>query len=635
MLPHAAIDGILGAAPPFVTAAGVAVGVGLWQALGACLLARFYDRTARRKLGPAWALLLGWATWLPVSGALSLLLALAGLGRPWVYRGLAAVLALKAIPAFMEYARLAWRQLERPRALVWVWALAGLVKATELAYAAHPQRQYDQLNYHLLVAKLLLDGGAIPVGHFDTPLFIAGPVEYAFAWVRALVPSDLFELGAGQFWVYFAAIPAAIMAIVLGARNAAKETRAQLALVALLVLPAVLPNEEFVRLAKPNASLLAGSFVILAAMTARREIFVAVATGLGLMMIAVNQTFLHAALALVVVAVAVPSLRRRLRVSALARAPGLVVLGVLCLTVAVVKSQVLTGTPFYPSSARFIASPLANEWTLMFWGSVAAAGETTKWSRFLGGLALIWRSPALAGWLALSLGGAAWCGRRRLRRLWPLTVFVAAYALTWPLFYGYQIGGRFVAAYFGGVVMLGCGALLVAPPRLRRLLVFVAVLASATCFGLDVMMRKLFLWNRGTLNAAVELQFPRFATARWLDRKVKPEATIIVDDPAKFFFDMRVFHSTLSPREQELWARLQTTPQEAAAETGLTALVARRAHLAESDTPGSMEGPILAVWRKLEPFGRIAYIGPDAVLYSNCGFQRFPCGGDDPVWTVD
>lgn len=629
MLPHVFLDDLLGAAPPLVTALLAIVIVSAWQFCGASLLAQFYDWSSRGRVGRVWAFLLGWATWLPVSGALALLIALLGIGRPWVFRGVAAVVVIRALPACGRYLRSVWAARPRPQILAWIWWVAIAIKVIEMLFASHPQRQYDQLSYHLVVAKILLNEGRLPIGHLDMPLFLAGPVEYAFAWLRAFVPSDLFELGAAQFWVYLAAVPASIAAIALSARRLPL-----LALTALLIVPAVIPSDEIMRIAKPNAALMAGAFVMLAAMRARRDLFISIGLGLGLMMIAANQTFLHAGIAFLGMVLVVPNLRRRLRWRDIKAAPGVLILGVFCLVIAVSKSMILTGTPFFPASARFIPSPLLNEWTAQFWASVAASGETSKWSRFWGAPATVLRSMSLTVWLLAMVAAAAYGRRKRLLSLRSYWLFIVCYGLSWPLFYGYAVFARFVTAYIAGVIMLGCSAFMVAPARLRKGLVFIALSAALAQSGLEVVGRKMFVWNQGTLNAAIADQYPRFETARWVNRWLGSEATIVTDDPAKLFFDQRVLGSTLSPREQSLWKRLTAEPQAATKEEGIAALVVAKKLLLEGESSQDIyQVPVLAVWNKLYALGRVVDVGADTVLYSNCLFARFPCDDHDREWT--
>ena len=53
-------------------------------------------------------------------------------------------------------------------------------------------RLYDQLNYHLVVAKKILLNGSPFVNTFDSHIFLSGIVEYAFVWPRAFIDNDYF-----------------------------------------------------------------------------------------------------------------------------------------------------------------------------------------------------------------------------------------------------------------------------------------------------------------------------------------------------------------------------------------------------------------------------------------------------------
>src|SRR5437588_28637 len=88
----------------------------------------------------------------------------------------------------------------------YVVGAALFVQVVFILFAAHPQRIYDQLNYHLVVGELVVRDGQPFTGAWDPHAMFTGVVEWGLSWHRSWGGSKLFFHGLAQIAVYFATV---------------------------------------------------------------------------------------------------------------------------------------------------------------------------------------------------------------------------------------------------------------------------------------------------------------------------------------------------------------------------------------------------------------------------------------------
>ncbi len=609
--------------PPMVVALiALAAALG-WQSLGALALMRLVPAT----FGPSWRLMLAWFLWLPASGAVTLGLVLLGVAGPAMFVAgavVASALALAALPLLRPVvadARARWsrwfaeaRPYER-----WLWRLGLLMQGIAWLFAAHPQRLYDQLNYHLVVGQLVVRDGQPFTGAFDPHVGFAGLIEYALAWHRAIAGSRLLFNGMAQVAVMLATVPILIAC-------GMKLGRASLGLLGLLfvALPGLIPEATILRMAKPDGILLTGAVLLLTLLARAPQGWAYAAMALSALMLGCKLTFGHAmiglALALVIVRPPVGKVR-----------PWLPLLGIgfSGLALQLAKNAKLFGNPVYPVAASLFPSSYSDATTRAYWKHIAFGGH----ARLTG-----WLGPFLFGrdagglWFVLALAIALIVWRRPTRResfgqietpraLAGVIGFIAAVWATWPIFYGGYIPARFVGPFTGALFVL----FLLLQSRVgtadRRWFTLACACAALLSSQLDRSIPGLLRGNTRSAERAFARVAPRSETARRLDAMhlFLPGDTVVADAPDKLYFDARLlFEAPLSPQERAMLRELRRTPVAAAERYRVAAVVAVRGH--------AMSRTLADIWRGLAPRGQVLELGRDEVLVSRCYF-RARCRG--------
>jgi len=580
------------ALPPIVLASAAVLAAAAWQWSGTAVM--LY--TVPRSLGGAWRIALAACLWLPVSGAIAIALSLAHLaGRTSFLIGTAAVL-LASLPNarfLLQAARRGWRALMGDVLPKERWLVRGALFAqlVFIVFAAHPQRIYDQLNYHLVVGDLVVRDGQPFTGAWDPHAMFTGVVEWGLAWHRSWTDSKLLFHGMAQIAVYFATVPALVLAgLLLG-----KPSPLWFAVLC-LALPGVVPENSMLRMAKPDGVVLTATVLALAMLPQSSP----VALGLCLLAMACKLTAFHAALALA--AAALVSGRRR-------GEPAIALLGGAALALQLGKNAIVFANPVYPALAAAFPSWASDAWTENYWRGVAFQHGASRWTGFLGPFLLLWPGRVLAGML-LAAGGALLWKRQRPGDVRPVLVFLAVYAVTWPLFYGGGIEPRFVSAFSAGLLVLWW--LFRASLPHRAVEIISLCLAITVCgFGWAVM--NIAKWNRGAAVDAFAMEWPRIRTARALQPLLDPRDTIVADAPEKFYFNARLlFEDPLSPRERGILEGLRRDPWRTAQLHRVKAVIIGADH---PMTPGMQK-----IWNALQPRGRVLELPPDRVLYSDCFF---------------
>lgn len=580
---------MLDALPPIVLAA-VAVGAAaLWQWAGTALMLS----AVPRELSDGWRIALAAALWLPVSGAAAMALSLVHLaGRASLLAGTAVVL-LASIPNarwLLQQARSGFASLLAGASRTERFVVGGalFVQVVFILFAAHPQRIYDQLNYHLVVGELVARDGQPFTGAWDPHAMFAGVVEWGLAWHRSWGGSKLFFHGLAQMAVYFATVPALILAGLLLARPTPLWFAALC-----LALPGVVPENSILRMAKSDGVVL--TLVALALCVLPRS--TPAALGLCLLSMACKLSAFHGALALGAAAVAVGYRRG---------APWLALLGAAALAVQLSKNAVVFANPVYPALGALFPSWATDAWTEQYWRGFAFE-HLPRWRGWLGPFFFLLPARVLAGMLLIA---AVW---QRPRQVKPIVVFAASYAVLWPLFYGGTIPARFVSPFSAGLIVLWW--LLVAglaQPARRRVEILSLLLAVTVC-GLGWAAMNIVKWNRASAVDAYAMQWPRIHTARALQPLLEPTDTIVADAPEKFFFDAKLlYEEPLSPRERAILQGLREDAARTAAEYKVKAVIVDAGH---PMSPGMQR-----IWDALRSRGKVLELPPDRVLFSECYF---------------
>jgi len=183
---------------------------------------------------------------------------------PLRWAPIAVLLALAAAAAFATW-RIGVPRGRRPGALE---ALALVLLAVNLAYAALPDYRYDQWNYHLVVAK------AVRSGPLEAPLLndhlaFTGVWEYLYTLPRALWGDDVFnQASANAFSWLFVAV--ALYGLVVRLRSRAFPGGPAPLLVLVWVLFG-LPDEPGLMSAKPDPVLLVAALAVIDLLTLPRS----------------------------------------------------------------------------------------------------------------------------------------------------------------------------------------------------------------------------------------------------------------------------------------------------------------------------------------------------------------------------
>lgn len=615
-------------APPLVMALFVMMVLVIWQIAGASLLSAAYFSVFR--LPGLWAVAFGWLTWLPVAGLIALVLSLCEALTPSVLLSLGLLITASGLSTFYRYRQEMWRSFQTLRQqTLWRWVGAALlVKLIELGFAAHSQRLYDQLNYHLVVAKKAILHGSPFAGTFDTHVLFSGLVEFAFSWAYALLPNDLFLIAFGQSWIYLSIMGAVVFAWCSVGSRAMSESKIDNTIVfalVILVYPALIPNAEIARIAKPDGLLFAATTVLLLAYGDRRVAWLPLCLGFGALFVACKLTFVHAGIGFAVLA----AVRRPLWFGSLRTWVGSGVIGCLALAFFLYKNLAVGGSPLYPADSLFWPSSLADEQTVAYWRGIAFGSDDTFVGRMLGAVKVLWRHPLLVYWAAVVAVASMWYrktltsgGSSARHVVW----FLAAYVLAWPFFYDSQIYSRFVSPYPAAVlvlVLLTLGKLPVFP---RRLIALCGILVALSSSHIDVKLLKIWQGLHTDAAKAFAQQHPRYLSAQFVNRNLPKDSLVLLDDPAQLTFDMHTLYSVLSPPERSIWQNILAESSVAAARWQISALVRRRSREGRPVFPA---GPIDQAWQALDALGTVQQVGDDEILSSSCFFQAYPCPSDE------
>jgi hypothetical protein len=623
--------------PPLCLALVALASALAWQVAGALALLPLTPRS----LAGRWRLALAWLGWLPVSGAAVLALVLLGvasrtvlLGGTLVVGAFALVSARQARPFVAEarHAFAAWVAAAQPYER-WLWRIGVAMQVIAWLFAAHPQRLYDQITYHLVVGQLVVRDGQPFSGAYDPHVSFAGLVEYALAWHRAWGGSRLFYNAVGQVAVMAATVPVLVACgLWLG--------RASLGLLGLLciALPGLIPECLMLRMAKPDGVIMTGAVLLLAMLARAPEGWRYAALAVAGMMLGCKITFGHAAIALAAAFVVARPPQGRLR-----EWIPLSIMGLSCVSLQLGKNAARFGNPVYPTAASLFPSPWSDATTQAYWTQIAFGGESrlTGWlgpfllGRDGGALVLfvlaaaalvLWRrhqsqlaspkasaslTPAVAARAPANATPAQSAAHRPLAAA---IAFLAVFWATWPLFYGGHIEHRFIAPFSGGLFVL----FVLLEARLgdadRRRLLILCACAGVLSAQFDRSLPGLWRYDTRSAEAAYLLQWPRLQTAETLNPELKPGDTIVADKPDKLYFDARVlFTAPLSPQERAILEELRRDPIAAALRYRVKALVVYRERPVE---------PLMqAIWQGLKSRGELQQIGPDRVLWSPCYFQ--------------
>lgn len=635
---------MLAGQPPIITALlGIILSLA-WFLTGTALLAAWLKRC---RLDSLTALTAAWFLWLPVAGVAMMPFALSG----YAHRQLLLIINLgivaggilllltqrrHGLPDFLSGLRSQLRpDGERRRgsdvpikAMLW---LTLAVFSLLALYAAHPQRLYDQLNYHLVLAKRVVLLGQPVQTALDSHIFFCGPVEYAFAWLAALYPDQFFLISAGQLLIFISACGTLAGSLLILLRHHVEHgsTRMLLAGIVAPMIIALIPNPEIIRIAKPDALALSGSVLILACLSTPKLRRFGLILGLTAAAIAVKITFLHAALALLpLLALMALGHGRERRPWFQSGDWPLFLMGCILILAVLGKNMLLAGTPLYPADARFFSTDLADGLTRQYWREVAFGGQTQFLQSWLGPLLLLQKSWALAVLLATLILVAlidSWQRRRswrQMKEVQAILLFLAAYTLLWPLFYRGDIFPRFVAPATGAFMVLTALLLRDLPANWHRgmqALLFIIMLAVS---GVEVELAKIWKWNRQSAFDAMAQQFPALHAAEWVNQRgADAGSLILVDDPAVYFYDFRTLYSVITPRERRIWEALQSGSPQGPLVNRLVAVVREKEN---KDAWPPYEGPLLEAWERLAPRGTTYATDTHEILWSADAFQLTP-----------
>lgn len=543
---------------------------GTWQLVMAAAIVRIVPGNPGTRIPMAWILTL------PISGAIVVGLELLHLATRTALLVVVLVTLVLGVGGLSSVVtpvlsgfRVRWAAWDRGmRALVVVGAVFQVVMGL---YAAHPQRLADQLNYHLLISKLILRDGNAFDAPFDPHVVFAGCMEHGLAILRAFVDDDLFIHAASQAMVFVVVVPAALMT-------------APALLPALLVgIPTLIPENSIARMAKPDGILFAAVFFLLARGADTSAIaYVCVA----LAMLGLKLTAGHALIGLVALLVVTQPKIQDVR----AWMP-LVLLCALPMVAHLLKNWVVLGNPIYPE---------LDAATHDYWQLVAFPQPETWWQKLQGPIVMVKRSPGLGLWLLVSVVTAP-------REVWkrPMVrgtiAFAAVYTLTWGFFYYSHIFSRFVSP-----ISAAAFALIVLVSRQRLSSYSIMAVAALAFSGLEFSVPRLVEWNRGTTLQMWTSQWSRMTTARAMNHAYGPDMVLVTDAPEKSYFNQRVLYEEgISPAEKEMLEQLETNPSESIQRYRIAALVMR---------VDSKSEVLRRIWSRLETMGTELRVIEDRVL---------------------
>lgn len=627
--------------PPIVVSMTALILVSIFQCAGAAIIYRLLNRTSCERF---WKMWLAWVLWPLCCGWICLLLIGVGLAKAWIFRVLTILFtacgsfviaaARPRVGATLVLLRKLWR--ESSWLVKAVLCVGGVYQGAILLLAAQPQRLYDQLAYHLVIAKRIIDSGS-PFQHVvDITLKMTGPFEYALAWPRAWIDDDLFTIGAGQFWLTLVAMPATLMLVVpLVQSLSERRLRVAVGAAMTLLLPMTInaADRGFFGIAKPDVFLLIGTLAALIVLATRPHGWRALFVALSLAMMSVKITALHGVLALGPVALAA-AWQDRLGGSPARRMRGgwciVGALVVLLLTV-LVKNYLVLGSPLYPGDIRFFAGADADERTMEYWQAIAGRVPSDQlWKKLSGLVFLLGAFPKLLAWLSAAIVLALIAvnslrhssnPRDTFRAIAYTALFLVGYQVIWPAFYGPMIYPRFVAPALAGFLFVGL-SLTVAAAALRdgQVVALAALLAFSGVGGLDVYWHKLWVHNQSTALVMMRSQVRRIDAAILLNQWSGPDDLIVADDPLKIFFNADILQDKpVAPAENRAWTDLLDNPRRQAREHRLKAII-----LTKGQAP---DAKMINLWQSLLAFGTVVETDSDQILWSRCYFAETPCRG--------
>jgi hypothetical protein len=486
-------------------------------------------------------------------------------------------------------------------------------------YAGHPRRLYDQLNYHLVLGRIFLILREPIVTSLDSHVFFCGPVEYAFMWVSALFPDDFFLISVGQMLIFLSSVGTLSAALFMILKTAFHHSAAgQLAIVVLALISSLIPNDELIRIAKPDALTLSGTVLLFGCYFRKDLRQFWLLTAIACVVLSVKITFAHA-----LVAFAFPFLRLNpFSGESFKRWSPLLMIGMFVIGLNVLKSLMLTGSPFYPMDSRWFDTDFSGEITRTYWREVAFTEHPEHFTAgWLGLFKLVKQSLGLTILIPV-LAMICFVLRKkgdlstRPVPMGSVLLFLAIYSLLWPLFFRSDIYSRFVAPATGGCIVL-CVAMLSYLPNVlfRRLTGFLIVLMLATS-NLEVKANQMFRWNQGSTRDAMASQFPILEAAEIVNQtNPRYDDLILVDDPAVYFYNVRTLFNQLTPREAAVWQDFQEDPQQAAREHRLRAMVRSKTFVEQRrDGLYKYQGPFIEVWNRLSHEGRVVETSDHQIL---------------------
>jgi hypothetical protein len=374
---------------------------------------------------------------------------------PWLVPAACVSLALAAVAALR---RTGLPRPRRPGALGWV---ALVLLGVGAVWAAFPDYRYDQWNYHLVVAKAVVDGPLTrPI--FNDHVFFTGVYEYIFTLSRWWSGDDIFNHSfAGAFtWLFWVVSGYGLLDRLRGRLFPS----APATLVLLAFVSFALPDQQALVSAKPDVSLLVAALVLLEAWASGSGVLV----GFFLVApLALKITWLHFALSLSPVLVFEGWRGRPAGLRLVPLAAGLLA-GAAASAPIIAKNLVFFGNPLHPVQLGPLRSTFWSERMEAYWQQVSgAAGSVADYVATLRGLpvGLTWSGYLFVLPLLLVAIAVLLLVRRPGGSIEPATATarttvvralagIASFVLLWPLFFRAGIYPRFVFAGFAFAVIL-------------------------------------------------------------------------------------------------------------------------------------------------------------------------------------
>ena len=611
------IAGLIPSSPPILVALlSIAYAV-VWQLSGTVILAKFLDTPYR--------LPLAWFLWLPLTGTLALALTLLNLTEQWLLILIQAATISTGTYLFTKNLSIKFPKLTQGALALTL--TAATLQLTNLLFAAHPMRLYDQLNYHLVVAKKILLNGNPFDGTFDSHIFLSGVLEYAWLWPRALINNDLFAISTAQTLVYLSTL-GTVALVVWTYMNKEELNQRVFAVSTLLVgVPSLIPNNELVHIAKPGGLLFAGTFLLLLlANRSSAKSFLTITICLSAILVATKLTALHAILALTL-----PLLYLLKSDAALPKPQTLLIIALasIPLLTVVIKNLITTGTFLYPADIPFFPGEHGDAYISKYWDFVAFAREEPYFQRFLGALTIPAQRPSLIVWICHAFGFFLLMHKKQklkpdLKPIIPAALFLAAYILIWPNLYDSGIYTRFVSPYIGAIIATAAILFVCLNSKWRTHFAILTLIIGLAHSSLDVKLRKIKDWNSTTATAAMTTQWPRLETTAFINSFATNKDTIISDDPIRLFYNSTTLFGKLTPKELEIWHKLKTAPKETAKKLRLKAIILNNTPYPQNkfNVPYSQ---LNSIFHSLSPHGTTTTINNTKILHSPCFFKSNPC----------